>query len=354
MIYYVLFTMHQIIYFLKNHQTIALISFIVLALFLFKVAELLLKSIFSKFLKPETTSYFESFFKVCKKPLYITLILTAIWYGLSLSLSKYAFWSVVTKLVKSSVLLIWIVTGLKVIKGFSERILKRWTASGRLGTDVGFLIKNIGYALVVIVGIFILMGIWNLNLSPFLASAGIAGIALALAAKETLANFFGGISIFLDKSYKVGDYIILDSGERGEVVDIGIRSTRIRTRDDVMITIPNSIMANSKIINESAPEPRFRLRIPIGVSYNSDLEEVEKVLLEVVSSVGNVVKYPEPRVRFREFGDSSINLELLCWVDDPRNKGPVIHRLIKLIHKKFGEKGIVIPFPQRDIHISRS
>jgi len=177
---------------------------------------------------------------------------------------------------------------------------------------------------------------------------------VALAARETLANLFGGISIFLDRTYKVGDYIILDSGERGEIVDVGIRSTRIRTRDDVLITIPNSIMASSKIINESAPEPRFRLRLPVGVAYGSDLEKVERVLLEVVKKVPHVVSEPEPRIRYRRFGDSSIDLELLCWVDDPRFKGPVTHELIKVIHRRFEEEGITIPFPQRDVHLYQS
>jgi len=344
----------KILYFYKHYQVFAIILSLFFALVLLKILEVFLKTIFKHSSKFKHASHIENFLKIlkiCKKPLYVTLLIVIIWYVLSLSLTKHPFWQTITKIVKSIILIIWDITGLKVIKSFSEKVLKRWTASGHLGTDVAFLIKNLGYALVVIVGIFVLMSIWNLNLSPFLASAGIAGIALALAAKETLSNFFGGISIFLDKSYKVGDYIILDSGERGEVVDIGIRSTCIRTRDDVMITIPNSIMANSKIINESSPEPRFRLRIPIGVSYDSDLEKVEKVLLELVKSVENVVKDPEPRVRYREFGDSSINLELLCWVDDPRNRGPVTHRLIKLIHKRFKEEGIIIPFPQRDVHI---
>ena len=89
----------------------------------------------------------------------------------------------------------------------------------------------------------------------------------------------------------------------------------------------------------------------MGVSYSSDLEKVERALLEVVDDVEHIVKEPYPRVRYRQFGESSIDLELLCWVDDPRNKGPVMHSLIKKIHKKFQEEGITIPFPQRDVHL---
>jgi small-conductance mechanosensitive channel len=158
----------------------------------------------------------------------------------------------------------------------------------------------------------------------------------------------------MDNAYRVGEYIILESGERGEVVEIGIRSTRIKTRDDVIITIPNSIMANSKIINESAPIPRFRIRVPVGVAYGSNLEKVEEVLLAVTDANENIEKYPEPRVRLRTFADSSVSFELLCWVKDPRDKGRQTHNLLKAAYNAFDEQGITIPFPQRDVHIINS
>jgi MscS family membrane protein len=155
----------------------------------------------------------------------------------------------------------------------------------------------------------------------------------------------------MDNTYKVGEYIILDSGERGEVVEIGVRSTRIKTRDDVIVNIPNSIMANSKIINESAPIPRFRIRVPVGVAYGSNLEKVEEILLAVTNANENIEKHPEPRVRLRTFADSSVNFQLLCWVKDPRDKGLQTHNLLKAAYRAFDEQGINIPFPQRDIHI---
>ncbi|WP_022853282.1 mechanosensitive ion channel family protein [Thermodesulfatator atlanticus] len=258
---------------------------------------------------------------------------------------------IVQNLIKTIICLIWTVTAFRFVRWLTKR--KGYFAErfGHLGADILVLLKNIAYVIIFVTASFIILSIWNVNITPLLASAGIVGVAVALAARETLANFFGGISLFLDRTYKVGDYIILDSGERGEVIDVGIRSTRIRTRDDIIITIPNSIMANSKIINESAPEPRFRLRVPVGVAYGSDLEKVEKVLLELVKAAPHVEKFPEPRVRYRNFGDSSINLELLCWVDDPRHKGPAMHHLIKRIHERFSEEGITIPFPQRDVHL---
>jgi MscS family membrane protein len=174
---------------------------------------------------------------------------------------------------------------------------------------------------------------------------------VALAAKETLSNFFGGVTVLLDQPYRVGDYIILDSGERGEVAEIGLRSTRILTRDDVQISIPNSIITNTKVINESAPEPRFRVRIKVGVAYGTDVDQVEEVLLTVARDNALVVPEPEPRVRFRTFGDSSLDFELLCWAHRPHDKGRIIHQLNRATYKAFEQAGIVIPFPQRDVHM---
>ncbi|MGD8267283.1 MAG: mechanosensitive ion channel, partial [Desulfobacterales bacterium] len=166
-----------------------------------------------------------------------------------------------------------------------------------------------------------------------------------------LANFFGGINIFLDKPFMTGDYIILESGERGEVVEIGVRSTLIRTRDDEQISIPNSIVANTKIINESAPEPRYRVRIKVGVAYDSNLDLVEAALLKVAGSNQRISHEPKARVRFRAFGDSSLEFELLCWAKTPADRGRVIHELNRAIFEEFKTKGISIPFPQRDVYM---
>ena len=192
---------------------------------------------------------------------------------------------------------------------------------------------------------------FGLSVTAVFASAGIAGVAVALAARETLANFFGGISILLDRPFTTGNYIILDSGERGEVVDIGLRSTRILTRDEILICIPNSVITNVKVVNESAPAPRFRIRLKVGVAYGTDIEQVEEILMNLARENDLAANNPVPRVRFRSFGDSSLDFELLCWARRPEEKGRLIHGLNKGIYHALNEAGIVIPFPQRDIHL---
>jgi MscS family membrane protein len=205
--------------------------------------------------------------------------------------------------------------------------------------------------------VLLLLLVWNvseylgLSFTAVFASAGIAGIALALAARETLANFFGGISILMDRPFKTGDFILLESGERGMVVNVGMRSTRLLTRDDIQIAIPNSIITNTKVVNESAPQPRFRVRIKVGVAYDADIDKVEQTLLAIAKDNQLVSPTPEPRVRFRAFGDSALNFELLCWARSPHDKGRLIHTLNQAIYKTFKTEGIEIPFPQRDVHL---
>ncbi len=209
--------------------------------------------------------------------------------------------------------------------------------------------------LITLVLLFFLL--WNtsdylgLSFTAVFASAGIVGLGVALAARETLANFFGGISIFLDRPFKSGDYIVLDTGERGRVIEVGLRSTRMITRDDVQISIPNSLMTNTKVINQSAPRNRFRVRIKVGVAYGSDIDRVEEVLLAIARDNKMVAYVPDPRVRFRQFGDSALEFELLCWARRPEDQGRLLHELNHQIYKGFAAAGIEIPFPQRDVHL---
>lgn len=200
-------------------------------------------------------------------------------------------------------------------------------------------------------GAYFIMISWDLDPTGWLASAGIIGIAVGFAAKDTLANLFAGVFILADAPYKVGDYIELD-GHRGQVIKIGLRSTRILTRDDIEITIPNSTIANGKIVNESGgPSIKHRLRIPIGVAYGSDVDKVRAVLQEVADTNEYISKSPEPRVRFRSFGDSSLNFEVLCWIEDPAQRGLTQDSLNTSIYKALGRSGIEIPFPKRDVYI---
>ena len=199
--------------------------------------------------------------------------------------------------------------------------------------------------------IYLFFMVWGIDATAWVASAGIIGIAVGFAARDTIANLISGVSIVADAPYKIGDYIVLDTGERGVVSSLGIRSTRLMTRDDVEVSIPNAVIGSAKIINESGgPYVRHRIRIPLGVSYDSDIDKVIATLKEVAAENEYVVDEPSPRVRIRGFGDSSINVELLGWIKRPADRGLTTHQLNHRIIKRFREEAIEIPFPQRDLH----
>ncbi len=206
--------------------------------------------------------------------------------------------------------------------------------------------------LIVGAALYFLILSWGIDPTAWLASAGIIGIAVGFAAKDTLANLFSGFFIVADSPYKLGDYIILDTGERGRVTHVGIRSTRLLTRDDVEITIPNSVIGNAKIVNESGgPWEKTRIRVDVGVSYDSDLDFVHDVLMELVKERDDIANNPTPRVRYRAFGASSIDLQLMAWINYPEQKGLITHKLIMDIHKTFREKGIEIPYSKHDLYV---
>ncbi len=193
---------------------------------------------------------------------------------------------------------------------------------------------------------------WGIDVTGWLASAGIVGIAVGFAAKDTLANLFAGIFIVTDAPYKLGDFIVLDDGTRGQVTNIGIRSTRILTRDDIELTIPNAIIANSRVVNESGGgQAKRRIRIPVGVAYGSDVEQVRRILLECTVGVDHVSHDPPPRCHFVAFGESSLDFQLKVWITEPVYKGQVTDALNTRIYRALNEAAIEIPFPKRDVYI---
>lgn len=200
--------------------------------------------------------------------------------------------------------------------------------------------------------VYLFFSIWGIDATAWVASAGIIGIAVGFAAKDTLANLISGVSIVADAPYKIGDYIVLDTGERGIVTHLGIRSTRLLTRDDVEISIPNAVIGAAKITNESGgPWVKQRIRVPVGVAYGSDTEKVVRILEEIANENAIVLDNPVPRVRMRAFSHSSLDFEMLGWIATPEQRGLVIHELLMEIDRRFRLEGVEIPFPQSDLHI---
>lgn len=216
------------------------------------------------------------------------------------------------------------------------------------------LFNNLAMLIIIGLATYFVFISWGINVSAWIASAGIIGLALSFAAKDTLANLFAGVFILADSPYSLGHFIILETGERGEVTHIGIRSTRILTRDDIEITIPNAIMGNSKIINETGGQnTKMRIRIQVSVAYGSDIDQVRDLLMKTALENDAITQTPEPRVRLRSFGDSGLMFELLCWISEPILKGRIIDSVNAAVYKAFIKEGIEIPFPKRDIYVKQ-
>lgn len=248
-------------------------------------------------------------------------------------------------------LLVWTFFGLRI----GNSMLRGAADSKRvqLVQPTSFPLFNLASRLLLLgIVVYLAMKVWSVDATGWLASAGILGIIVGLAAQDSLSNLFAGASILADGPYKIGDYINLDTGERGRVTSIGLRSTRLMTRDDIEIIIPNSAMGRATIVNETGgPARAQRLRAAVGVAYGSDLELVQQELLGAAEDVDLVLPRPSPRVRFRAFGDSSLQWELLCWIPDAELRGRALHEVNLRIAARFDAAGVSIPFPQRVVHL---
>lgn len=326
---------------------ISVFLFIVIAM----IADFFIDKVLRKFSHFTNTDIDDRIIDLIHKPVFLTIIIVGI--ALSTDYLQLPPKALLASLgiLYSVIAVIWCVTAVRLSNTVIEHAVRRVSDISGLSNDIIPLVENVSKIIILAGTLMAILSIWKVNITPLLASAGIAGAAVAFAAKDTIANFFGGVSVFVDKPFKIGDYIVLDKGERGEVVEIGVRSTRIKTRDDILITIPNSIIANTKIINESAPVPNFRVRIPVSVAYGSDINLLQSTLIEIASANENILAEPTPRVRFREFGESSLNFELLCWAQEPSLRGLTVHELNCAIYERFNALNIRIPFPQRDIHL---
>jgi small-conductance mechanosensitive channel len=204
------------------------------------------------------------------------------------------------------------------------------------------------------IGVLISLKVVGLDLRFLLVFAGAAGIGIGLGLQHIAANIISGFTIIFGGKIRKGDWLEVEKG-LGVVTDIYLRATKVRTRDNIEYLIPNSNLISSTIVNYSLSSPMIRIDLPVGVSYRSDPQQVKKILLEVAEKEPMVSKYQKPEVRFSEYGDSSINFNLLIWIDvrvTPRRA--VRSALYFTIFEELKKAGIEIPFPQRDIHVRSS
>jgi MscS family membrane protein len=204
------------------------------------------------------------------------------------------------------------------------------------------------------VALMIILSTFEVDITPFLAGAGIAGLAVALAAQDIISNFFGGALITVDKPFKVGDRIRVDNFY-GDVTHIGPRSTRLKTLEYQIVTIPNNKITTNIVVNYSMPDPKLKMSIPVSVAYGSDIDRVTRVLFEVVNDAIENTEYllsdPEPGVFFAEFGASDLKFIIRVWSKAYNTPDEVKDAINRRVNARFEKEGIEMPFQQLDIHM---
>lgn len=218
---------------------------------------------------------------------------------------------------------------------------------------VSSLTRNVAWALIAVLGLLVILNGLGLSITPMLTALGVGGLAVALALQEPLANFFAGLFITLAGQIRVGDYVKLDAGQEGYVVDFSWRSTRLRMLANNLVVVPNAKLAQAIVINHHLPSQDLAVLVEVGVDYASDLAHVERVVIDVGRDVmravpGGVSEF-EPFIRYHTFGDSSINFTVILRGKEFVDQYLIKHEFVKRLHGRFHHEGIVIPFPIRTI-----
>jgi MscS family membrane protein len=217
---------------------------------------------------------------------------------------------------------------------------------------IPFLSKVIGIIIFILASLMVL-AIFNIDITPLVATLGVGGIAVALAAQELLSNVFGAIAVLSDRPYKVGDRVEVSSGMVGDVIEIGLRSTRLKTLDNRLIVIPNSDISKSNIINYSLPDSKVRFDINVGIAYDADVEKATRILLDIAGNTDVVLKDPAPGVYVKELGNFSVNLIMYVWTNDYRLCYEIPDRIYRKTLTRFKAENIEIPFPVTSVILNK-
>ena len=236
-------------------------------------------------------------------------------------------------------------------------LLDLWSKKQGGGFPSTTMFTNFVWITVYSIGLLVILDALNISIAPMLTALGIGGLAVSLALKDTLTDVFAGLHILLSKKVQPGDFVSLDSGEMGYIQNITWRNTKMLERTNNIIHIPNTKLSNAIIKNYDSGDPSFSVKIPVGVGYDSDLDVVERVVMEVANdlhqNMDEMNKQSTPSFKFRGFGQSSIDFMVYFRGNKYGDQNPIIHAFVKKLHKRFNEEGIEIPFPMRTV-IQRS
>lgn len=289
-----------------------------------------------------------------RRPVFFSVILFSLGWAVRVGQVPKSWHFYLDGLLETCGVLVWSFTLARIASLIFQGLASRETKNSIIQTRTQPLFDIFSKLAVIAFATYAVMLAWDINVGAWLASAGIAGIALGFAAKDSLSNLFAGIFIVADSPYAVGDFIVLDGELRGAVTSIGFRSTRLLTLDDIEIIVPNSLIGNAQIVNESGgPYHRARVSVTVECAYGSDVDQVRDVLLRCVDGAPRVTADPKPMVRFSSFGASGLVHEVLVWIERPQYRETVVDELNRRIYKAFAQAGIEIPYSKHDVFIKQ-
>lgn len=317
-----------------------------------KVVYFLFKTVGRKVTAKTKTDLDDVFIDIIEEPIVAIIFLIGAYGSAAYLKIQDGLFSVMLKI---AVILVLAWTAVRLVNGIRDKVLVPLAAKTKADFDDQMipLFSKGSKAIIVIIALIMLLDAAGFDVTALLAGVGIGGLALAFAAQETVSNLFGGVSLLLDKSVKIGDKIRLESGEVGLVDEVGLRSTRIRTFSNEVIIVPNSKMANSKIINYAQPNLYGRGEVKFGVNYGSNPDKVHKVVLETLKKNKKVSVRKEPVVDFLSMGDFSLNFSAKFWCDNYGDVWSTERALTKEIYNALNKNKIGIPFPTHTVYLQK-
>lgn len=237
--------------------------------------------------------------------------------------------------------------------GAITHVLRRQGPEGAVPGLAQVVVRTV----VLMLGGMVVLNAMGVEIAPLLTALGVGGLALALALQETLSNFFAGLHILMERPFHIGHFIRLEDGREGHVLDIGWRTTRIRTLDDDVVIVPNSKIAGSTLVNCHMPIPRTRVRLRVVTAYGSDPDHVGRMLLEELAAGGSEWRHllaePAPRVLLMRFGDIGLEHELRFFIDDVAAEHNTVDYMNRRIYRRFRAEGLSFPFPTHNVVLHR-
>ena len=222
-------------------------------------------------------------------------------------------------------------------------------SSSQVAREFTPLFSKVGKVFIALVALSMLLQHFGVNVASLVVSLGVGSLAVGLAAQDTLSNMFAGFTILLDQPFRVGDRIQLASGETGDVQSIGMRATTIKTGDETILIVPNSLLVKERLVNQSRPTRHIATKVEVGVAFGSDLAKVRDVLRRAVLSSAHVDEGHEPSVLITRFAESAVNFQVMFWARDYAEQGLARSEVYEAVHAGLSSAGIAVPVPTRRI-----